>query len=84
MTGATLAPPHCETRTGWTVGGGIEWGFWNNWSAKVEYDFYDFGTRSVTLSGTFAAGPITVPGVDIKQSISAVKFGINYRFGWGP
>ena len=27
-----------ESRTGWTVGGGIEWAFWNNWSAKVEYD----------------------------------------------
>ena len=73
-----------ETRTGWTVGGGIEWAFWNNWSAKVEYDFYDFGTRSVTLAGTFAGAPITVPGVDVKQTISAVKFGINYRFGWGP
>ncbi len=80
-----------QTRTGWTVGGGVEWAFWNNWSAKLEYDFYDFGTRSVTLTGffpgvgpsTFPAGPVAVPGVDIKQTISAVKFGINYRFGWG-
>jgi outer membrane immunogenic protein len=72
------------TRTGWTVGGGIEWAFWNSWSAKVEYDFYDFGTHRVTLGGTFAGGPATVPGVDVKQTISAVKFGINYRFGWGP
>ena len=46
-----------DQRTGWTVGGGIEWAFWNNWSAKVEYDFYDFGTRSVTLAGTFAGAP---------------------------
>ena len=45
-----------ETRTGWTVGGGIERAFWNNWPATVEYDFYDFGTRSVTLAGTFAGG----------------------------
>src|SRR6266567_1751770 len=80
-----------QTRTGWTVGGGVEWAFWNNWSAKLEYDFYDFGTRSVTLTGffpgvgpsTFPAGPIAVPGVDIKQTISAVKFGINYRVGRG-
>ncbi len=48
-------------------------------------------TGSVTLTGffpgvgpsTFPAGPVAVPGVDIKQTISAVKFGINYRFGWG-
>jgi outer membrane immunogenic protein len=73
-----------ETRIGWTLGGGIEWAFWNNWSAKVEYDFYDFGTRGVTLAGTFSGRPTTVSGVDVKQTISAVKFGINYRFGWEP
>jgi opacity protein-like surface antigen len=39
-----------ETRTGWTVGGGIEWAFWSNWSAKAEYDYYDFGTRTITLT----------------------------------
>ena len=80
-----------ETRTGWTVGGGVEWAFWNNWSAKIEYDFYDFGTRSVTLAGTFVPlfplgaplTPVIVPGIDIKERINAVKFGINYRFGWG-
>jgi outer membrane immunogenic protein len=82
-----------ETRTGWTVGGGVEWAFWSNWSAKLEYDFYDFGTRSVTFTGffpggglggsTLPAGEVAVPGVDIKQRINAVKFGINYRFGWG-
>jgi outer membrane immunogenic protein len=72
-----------ETRTGWTVGGGVEWAFWNNWSAKVEYDFYDFGTRTVTFTGTLFGGPIEVPGIDIKQRVNAVKFGINYRFGWG-
>ncbi len=77
-----------ETRTGWTAGGGIEWAFWNNWSAKVEYDFYDFGTRNVTLTGTFtggpttfAPGPITVPGINVKETISVVKFGISYKFG---
>lgn len=69
-----------ETRTGWTVGGGIEWAFWNNWSMKAEYDYYDFGTSSVTLVGTFAGAPIEVPGVQIRQRIQVGKLGINYRF----
>lgn len=29
-----------DTRVGWTVGGGLEWLFWPNWSAKVEYLYY--------------------------------------------
>jgi outer membrane immunogenic protein len=69
------------TRPGWTAGGGIEWAFWHNWSAKVEYDFYDFSTRNLTLPGTIFSIPEVVPGVNIKETISTVKFGINYRFG---
>ena len=69
-----------ETRTGWTVGVGVEWAFWNNWSVKAEYDYYDFGTSSVILVGTFAGAPIAVPGVEIRQRISVGKLGINYRF----
>jgi outer membrane immunogenic protein len=69
-----------ETRTGWVVGAGLEWAFWNNWSAKVEYNYFDFGTDTVTLSGTFAGAPIIVPGIDVRQRISVAKIGINYRF----
>jgi outer membrane immunogenic protein len=70
-----------ETRGGWTVGGGVEWAFSQNWSAKVEYDFYDFGTRGVTFTGTIFGVPEVVPGINVKQTISTAKFGINYRFG---
>jgi outer membrane immunogenic protein len=69
------------TQPGWTVGGGVEWAFWDNWSAKVEYDFYDFSTRNLSLPGTIAGVPEVVPGVNIKETIQTVKFGINYRFG---
>ena len=51
-----------QTRAGWTVGGGVEWAFWQNWSAKVEYDFYDFGTRDVSFTGTIFGVPEVVPG----------------------
>ena len=75
---------HIETsvpRPGWTVGGGVEWAFWDNWSAKAEYDFYDFSTSNLSLPGTIAGVPEVVPGVNVKQTIQTVKFGINYRFG---
>jgi outer membrane immunogenic protein len=34
--------------TGWTAGGGVEWMFTQNWSAKLEYLHYDLGTTSFT------------------------------------
>lgn len=73
-----------ETRPGWTVGGGIEWALWQNWSAKLEYAYYDFGTRSLTIfdtSGSFGPGSETA---NITQRIQTVTFGINYRFWTGP
>ena len=73
-----------ETRTGWTIGGGVEWAFWNNWSASLEYDFYGFGRRTLTFNGTIGGLPETVSGINISQRVSTVEFGINYRFNLGP
>jgi len=69
------------TQPGWTVGGGVEWAFWDHWSAKVEYDYYNFSTANLSLPGTIAGISEVVPGVNVKQTIQTVKFGINYRFG---
>jgi outer membrane immunogenic protein len=65
-----------QTRTGWTAGGGLEYGFSRNWSGFVEYDYIGLGSNTVTLTGT--GGPIPV---GVKQNLSLVKAGINYRFG---
>jgi outer membrane autotransporter protein len=65
-----------KTRTGWTVGGGIEVALGGNWSAKGEYNFMDLGKKSVT----FTDGGDVIP-FDVDQQLHVVKFGINYRFG---
>ena len=36
------------TRLGWTVGGGLEYAFTNNWSIAGEYRYSDFGSRTIT------------------------------------
>jgi hypothetical protein len=41
----------------------------------------DFGTHGVTFTGTIFGVPEVVPGINVKETISTVKFGINYRFG---
>jgi outer membrane immunogenic protein len=74
-----------ETRFGWTAGVGVEWALRHDWSIKLEYDYYGFGTRSVTFidNVTGNVGPL-----DINQNIQAVKLGLNFRIGadagWVP
>lgn len=85
-TAAIFAGTGDQTRVGWTVGFGAEWAFWNNVSAKLEYDFMDFGSKTVTVNGALLnfAGPGTSTpasfGIVNDQTISEVKFGLNYRF----
>src|SRR5215831_2588303 len=45
-------------RTGWTVGVGMDYALWNNWSVRLEYDYLDFGSRTFAINniatGAFA------------------------------
>jgi outer membrane immunogenic protein len=68
-----------STRNGWTAGGGLEWGFLPNWSAKFEWLYMRFeGNKGFNTLG-LADGPRgSVPLDD-----NVVRAGINYRFG-GP
>ena len=64
-------------KDGYTVGAGLEYMFAPNWSAKAEYQYYDFG------STTFTGGPPAIVGARFRDDEHTVKAGINYRFGWG-
>ena len=70
-----------ENRIGWTAGVGIEWAIWNDWSVRLEYDYYGFGSRSVTLidATTGNIGP-----ENINQTIQTVKLGLNFHVVTGP
>jgi opacity protein-like surface antigen len=64
------------TRTGVTIGGGAEYMLSPRWSAKVEYAYFDFGTRSYNFTVP-VFGPSTV-----HTRVNEVKFGMNYH--WLP
>ena len=67
------------TRTGWTVGVGLEHMFRPSWSAFVEYNFIGLGTDTVTFAPT---GFATSPSIyNIRQDVHTLLVGINYRFG---
>lgn len=63
-------------RTGWTLGAGVEWAFTDDWSARLEYDYYDFGTEHVRVVD-MANGP---GDLNIKQAVQMVKLGVNFHF----
>lgn len=65
-----------DTRSGWTIGTGIEVGIQENWSAKFEYSYADFGTDNYSFNVGGVAGPTT-----IETDMHVVKVGLNYRFG---
>jgi outer membrane immunogenic protein/high affinity Mn2+ porin len=69
-----------NTNSGWVAGVGAEWAWSGPWSAKIEYDH-------VQLDDFTSGAPILPGGVadrfTASRDIDMVKFGINYRFGWG-
>jgi outer membrane immunogenic protein len=71
-----------ENRIGWTAGAGVEWAFTPEWSVKLEYDYYGFGTKSVLLEDTTIA-MINAP-VNINQNIQVVLLGVNFHARSGP
>jgi outer membrane immunogenic protein len=74
--GITLANAD-KGQWGATIGTGIEYAFAGNWSAKVEYDYLNFGKRTVGFT-TIAGGNLNI---DMTENVHVVKFGVNYRFG---
>ena len=81
FTGPGAPTPSFVTRndTGYTVGGGVEYMFAPAWSAKLEYQYYNFDNTNVTSAG---AG-LPVPGASFRDDLHTVKLGVNYHFNWG-
>lgn len=79
------------TRAGWTVGGGAEWMFMQNWSAKVEALYYDLGAQSAhgqfsPLINPAAPGSIAiVNGATTTFNYEGViaRVGLNHHLNWG-
>jgi outer membrane immunogenic protein len=74
-TGASISASN--TNSGWVAGVGAEWAWNGPWSAKIEYDHVELDSFSSAVP-FIAADRFTV-----SRNIDMVKFGINYRFGWG-
>jgi outer membrane immunogenic protein len=80
-TGTSVVGSNSNTDSGWLVGGGVEWAFADNWSARAEYNFLGLNDRTLVV-------PATVPviGGDIftlhDRDVQTFTVGVNYRFNW--
>jgi opacity protein-like surface antigen len=74
-----------ENRIGWTAGAGIEWAFTPEWSVKLEYNYYGFGTKSLLFVDTVTTPDVTVTApANISQTIQVVTLGVNFHARSGP
>jgi outer membrane immunogenic protein len=81
-TGAAAAVSSNNTNSGWLVGGGVEYAFTPNWTAKLEFDYLGLRNASYTVPATSAVLPgdtFTATG----RSVMMLTGGINYLFNWG-
>jgi len=78
VTGAPIAfATNGDHSNGWTAGVGVEYMFAPSWSAKAEYQYYNFGNATFTSpAGLVSTGSFTTDD-------HTVTAGVNYRFNWG-
>jgi outer membrane immunogenic protein len=72
----TLNGSTSSTRTGWTAGGGIEFAFMPQWTAKIEYLYADFGNLSFT--NIAANGSSYTHSNHLTENI--VRVGVNWHY----
>ena len=82
--GATcLAGTSTGTAGGWTVGGGVEYAIWQNWTIKGEYLYVSLGGQSVTETAQVFAGgtaPSSIAANFGRTTFNVARVGVNYRF----
>lgn len=76
-----LVNPVSSSRVGWTLGLGAEYAISRNWSAKIEYNYMDFGSKQHAFTTTPAVGTTFN---NVRLNAHVVKFGLNYLFSSSP
>ena len=73
--GESISMRSDDNRTGYVVGGGIEYAVGGNLSLKVEYQFINLGDES--LFGVFTSSGVTATSSPIDASFHTVRAGLN-------
>lgn len=65
---------YSATRAGWNVGGGMEFAFNRNWTARVEYRYSDLGRSHFVSSSAIGQA------YDVRVNDNTVRAGVGYKF----
>jgi outer membrane immunogenic protein len=65
-----------DTRFGWTLGAGVEYAITNNITTKLEYLYYDLGSKNYAVVG----GTLPAASTRAKMDGNIVRAGLNYKF----
>jgi outer membrane immunogenic protein len=77
---------YSNTQSGWTAGGGLEWMFLPNWSAKAEYLYYSLANGNISggvIDTTLAQWGYGITGTRSYNG-NIVRAGVNYHFNFSP
>lgn len=73
-------------RYGFDIGGGLEYNFYGNWTARAEYRYYDWGRRGFNSPGfgSLVNGivPFAIPNHSSRETMHTGRIGLTYKFAW--
>jgi opacity protein-like surface antigen len=68
-----------NSNSGWVAGGGVEYAFAPNWTARLEY----VGMRLNDKNFTVPSGPLATDVIFTgNRGVNLVTVGVNYLFNW--
>jgi outer membrane immunogenic protein len=76
--GNSISFSNSNSNSGLLVGGGIEWAFAPNWTARIEYDKLFLDNTTFTVAAPFPSDVVTV----FHRDVQTVTVGVNYLFNW--
>lgn len=78
VTSATLNASN--TLSGWVIGGGYEHKFTQNWSARLEYLYYNLDSTTLSVAADQPVNNVTTTWTVPELQLHVVRAGVNYKF----